>query len=249
METLVKVQGLTKQYRNGRGVRDVSFEVARGDIFGLFGPNGAGKTTLLKMMTGLCRADRGSAILFGYELTSEFEKAMAQVGCMIQTADAYPYLSALDHLKLAARLYPEQPKARIQEVLDAVGLGAYRHEKVKGFSTGMKQRLALAEALLSAPQLVILDEPTNGLDIEGVVEFRELILQLAREKGVTFVISSHLIDEMERICNRIGILNNGRLISQGNVDELLNSQVTLEQFYLSQIQNRKEKTAHAASVR
>src|SRR5690606_17846567 len=156
-----------------RGVRDISFEVAKGDIFGFIGPNGAGKTTILKIIMGLIHQDQGSVRILGHNVTEQFEQAIERVGCMIETADAYEYMSAFDNLKLAARFYPELPKSRIDEVLEQVGLTPYKKEKVSGFSFGMKQRLALGSALLSKPELVILDEPTNGLDFEGILDFRK----------------------------------------------------------------------------
>ncbi|MFM1651608.1 ABC transporter ATP-binding protein [Brevibacillus sp. B_LB10_24] len=245
MEAVLQVRELTKQYKNGRGVKQVSFDVRRGEIFGLFGPNGAGKTTVLKIITGLCAADEGSVTLFGCRIDEHFEKAMKRVGCIIETAEAYEYLSACDNLKLAARFYPELPKTRIEEALEWVGLRPYRHEKVGRYSLGMKQRLALARALLIEPELVILDEPTNGLDIEGMVDVRNLILRLSREQGTTFLISSHMIHEMEQICTRIGILYEGKLIRQGEVPKVLDGQPTLEQAYMSAIQTAKETGAHA----
>jgi len=241
MVPVVKVQGVTKRYPNGRGIRDISFEVNRGDIYGLFGPNGAGKTTLLKMLAGLCTPDRGQVSLFGHSIPDQFEQATEHASFLIETMEAYSYMSAYENLKLVARFYPGLPKNRIAETLEWVGLAAYRDEKVQRFSMGMKQRLALASALISNPKLVILDEPTNGLDIEGVVDVRNLLLRLARERSTTFLISSHRIDEMERVCNRIGILHEGVLIQQGKIHELLRDDtMTLEQYYLSQVKKAKE---------
>ncbi|WP_134685742.1 ABC transporter ATP-binding protein [Brevibacillus migulae] len=234
-EPIVDVKGITKIYRNGRGLHDVSFEVEKGDVYGLCGPNGAGKTTLLKMLVGLIFPDRGSIRLFGHAITDHFEKAMEQVSCMFESMAAYPYLTACENLKLAARFYPELPKNRSAEVLEWVGLEPYRHEKVADFSLGMKRRLALAAALLSDPKLVILDEPTNGLDIEGTLQMRQLITRLARESGTAFLISSHMIGEMEKMCNRIGILYGGRLILQAKVNEWSGTGRTLEHMYMSEI--------------
>lgn len=244
MKKILELQGITKLYNNGRGVRNISFDVFRGDIFGFFGPNGAGKTTLLKIMTGLIRPGEGKVSMFGYSVTDHFEKAMRSVGCVVETADAYEYMSAHGNLKLASRFYPDLPKTRIDQVLEQVGLAKYKQEKVKGYSLGMKQRLALAAALLSEPQLIILDEPTNDLDTEGMIAVRNTIEQLAREQGITFLISSHMINDMETIVNRIGILRQGILIRQGDVHDLLPQGMTLEQFYVSQIQSAKEADAH-----
>ncbi|TMV44959.1 ATP-binding cassette domain-containing protein [Paenibacillus mesophilus] len=243
METILQVRQLNKRYRNGRGVRDVSFEVRRGDVFGLFGPNGSGKTTVLKIISGLCRADGGSVSLFGVDAAEQFEQAMDRVGCIVETAEAYDYMSGRDNLKLAARLYPDLPKTRIDEVLEWVRLTPYANEKAGGYSLGMKQRLALAAALLNEPELVILDEPSNGLDIEGTVELRELILRLSEQNGTAFLISSHQLDEMERICSRIGFMYGGDLIREGGVDGLIDGG-SLEQAYLSEIRKAKESAAH-----
>jgi len=236
MEKILEVKNLTKIYRNGRGVKDISFDIFKGDIFGFLGPNGAGKTTVMKIVTGLSRADKGEVKIFGYDIAEQFEKAMAKVGCLIETADAYEYMSAYRNLELAARFYKDIKKTRIEEVLQDVGLGQFKNEKVGTFSLGMKQRLGLALAILSEPEFVILDEPANGLDIEGMVDIRNTITHLAREKQRTFFISSHLIHEIELVCNRIGIIINGELTREGRVSELLSDKYsTLEDYYIRQL--------------
>lgn len=245
MNSLLEVQEVTKLFKNGRGVQNVSFEVGKGDIFGFIGPNGACKTTLLKIITGLIRPDHGTIRLFGYNTADRFEQAMERVGCIIETADAYEHMSSYDNLKLSARFYPDLPKNRIDQVLEQVSLAPYKKERVSGYSLGMKQRLALASALLSNPQLVILDEPTNGLDIEGMVDVRNTIRQLAHEQGITFLISSHMIHDLSMIVNRIGIMNHGSLICAGDVDDLLKGELTLEQYVISQIQTPKEADVYA----
>ncbi|PYI53869.1 ABC transporter [Paenibacillus flagellatus] len=243
MEPVLQIRQLTKRYRNGRGVRGIDLDVRRGDIYGLFGPNGSGKTTVLKIVTGLIRADGGSVSLFGRHPGDGYERSMRKVGCVIETADVYDYMSAEGHLRLIARFHPELPPARIGEVLDWVGLTPYRREKVRGFSLGMKQRLALAASLLHAPELVILDEPSNGLDIEGTVELRELILRLSADNGTTFLVSSHAIDEMERLCTRVGFLYDGTLIREGAVPELT-AGLGLEQAYLAEMRRAREGKVH-----
>lgn len=245
MGNLLEVSEVSKLYKNGRGVRNVSFGVSKGDIFGFIGPNGAGKTTLLKIIMGLLRPDSGNIRIFGHNVSDRFEQAMEHVGCIIETADAYDYMSGYDNLKLSARFYPALPKQRVDQVLEQVGLAPYKNERVTGYSLGMKQRLALASALLSNPQLVILDEPTNGLDIEGMVDFRKTVRQLAEEEEITFLISSHMIHDLSMIVNRIGIMHNGNLIRLGKVNELINEKMTLEQYVVSQIQNLKEADVHA----
>lgn len=244
-QAAIVMDRLSKTYKNGRGVSDISLSINRGDIFGLFGPNGSGKTTLLKIMTGLITADAGSVHIFGQSISDQFEGAMAHVGCVIETADAYEYMNGYANLKLASRFYRQLTSERIYEVLEMVGLKSYSHEKVSGYSLGMKQRLALAAALLGEPQLIILDEPTNGLDIEGIIDVRNVILRLAREENITFIISSHMMSEMELVCSRIGILYDGQLIGEGSIGELLEGGQTMEQVYLAAIKRTREGAAHA----
>ncbi|MCD1259625.1 ATP-binding cassette domain-containing protein [Paenibacillus athensensis] len=244
MDVIAAVEGLTKVYRNGRGIHEVTMTVREGDIYGFFGPNGAGKTTVMKIMTGLSRAQRGSVKLFGQAIDTHYEQAMAQTGALIETAEAYAYMSARRNLELAARFYPQTDGKRIDEVLELVGLAPFADEKVKQYSLGMKQRLGIAAALLSRPRLLILDEPTNGLDIEGMVQIRELIVRLAREQRITFLISSHLIHEMELMCNRIGIMHQGRLIREAEVAELKADGSTLEAAYLREIGQMRGLAAH-----
>lgn len=246
METIVEIEGLTKTFRNKRGVWDISLNVNRGDIYGFFGPNGAGKTTVMKIMAGLSRADKGKVRLFGHEVSANYEQAMAKVGVLIETAEAYDYMSGRRNLELVARLYPGLPRGRVDEVLELVGLTDYQREKVGQYSLGMKQRLGLASAVLSKPELLILDEPTNGLDIEGMVQIREIITLLAREEQTTFFISSHLIHEMELMCNRIGILYGGKLIREGLQSELLEGRfTTLEELFLHEVKEERKAVAHA----
>jgi ABC-2 type transport system ATP-binding protein len=245
MEYVIEVSGITKKYNNNRGIENLSFNVAKGEIYGFFGPNGAGKTTVMKILSGLCKADKGKASLFGFDIALQFEQAMAKVGTLIETADAYEYMSGYQNLVLAARFYPSLPRKRIDEVLELVGLAPFAKEKVSNYSLGMKQRLGLASALLSSPELVILDEPTNGLDIEGMVDVRETIIRLAKEQGITFFISSHLIREMELMCSRIGIVYQGRFINEASMSELMQGPYeSLEQYFLAQISQERESVSY-----
>ncbi|MFB9277504.1 ABC transporter ATP-binding protein [Cohnella cellulosilytica] len=246
MDKIVEVEAVTKLYRNRRGIRDVTLNVRQGDVYGLFGPNGAGKTTLMKTMVGLSRADKGTIKLFGHDVTTHYEQAMARVGVLIETAEAYEYMSGRKNLELAARMYPELPAKRVDEVLELVGLTAVQHERAGKYSLGMKQRLGLAAAMISKPELLILDEPTNGLDIEGTVQIRELVKRLAREERTTFLISSHLIREMELMCNRIGIVHDGRMIREGVCRELLEGRfASLEELYMHEVEQDRRAMAHA----
>ncbi|WP_079909396.1 ABC transporter ATP-binding protein [Paenibacillus sp. 32352] len=245
MNGIVSVHSLTKSYGKQRGISDIELELYPGDIYGLLGPNGAGKTTLLKLITGLVRPDQGSVRLFGHDISDQFEQAMSKVGCMIESADFHDFLTADQYLRIVARFYPDLKENRIGEVLETVGLQHARSQKIKQFSTGMKQKLALAAAIMAGPELVILDEPTNGLDIEGTVMFRQLVMQCSAELGTTFLISSHMIHELEQLCNRVGILFGGKLRTEGSVSELLEHNQSLEQFYIQQLAGMKEAIRNA----
>ncbi len=239
MDKVLEVKGITKLYKNNRGVKDISFDIYKGDIYGFLGPNGAGKTTVMKTIVGLCRADQGEINIFGYNVVNQFEQAMAKVGCIIETADSYEYLSAYDNLKIASRFYDGIDAKRIDEVLEIVGLSPFKKEKTSGFSLGMKQRLGVAGAILARPQFLILDEPTNGLDIEGMADIRNMIIGLAREQQITFFVSSHLAHEMQLMCNRVGILNNGLLIKEGSITDILEKHTSLEEFFIEQAKNSR----------
>lgn len=240
MESVVKLTGVTKEFRNGSGISGISLELQKGDVYGLLGPNGAGKTTLLKVITGLISPSFGSISLFGHDLDLSYSSSMRKVGCMIESADFYDYLTPVQYLKLTASFYPNIRPERITEVLETVGLASFAKEKIRHFSTGMKQKLAMSASIIHSPALVIWDEPTNGLDIEGVVHFRALVKELSVNQGITFLISSHMIHELEQLCNRVGILNQGVLIREGEVQELLTDSLSLEEFYITELKRGKE---------
>ncbi|WP_426450932.1 ABC transporter ATP-binding protein [Paenibacillus sp. S-38] len=232
-DALLEVCGLTKLFRSGRGVQEISLSIGAGEIYGLFGPNGAGKTTLLKLITGLIPAAGGQVRWFGHSLEDAYETAMKRVGCVLEAGGTYGYLTARGQLEQVRRHYPNLAPSRTDEVLELTGLRPYAGERTRGFSLGMKQRLALASALLPRPSFVLLDEPTNGLDIEGILEIRGAVRRLAEEEGVAFLISSHMIGEMERVCSRAGVLLGGRLVLEGQVADLLQAYGSLEAMYLS----------------
>lgn len=236
MEKILEVSNLTKLYKNGRGVKNINFEVYEGEVFGFLGPNGAGKTTIMKSIVGLNSIQTGTVNIFGVDLKENFEDAIKNVGSIIETADLYLYMTAYDNLKIASRFYNTIKESDIDEILSLVKMKDYKHEKVRNFSLGMKQRLALALALLSKPRLVILDEPTNGLDIEGTIEMRNLIIRLAKEHQITFFISSHLVHEIELMCSRVAIIHNGELVNNGKeISEIKGEFNTLEDFYMYSI--------------
>jgi ABC-2 type transport system ATP-binding protein len=240
---ILELQNVTKRFKNGRGVENITFTVNQGEIFGLLGPNGAGKTTLMKCIVALSHPDSGKIVINGHNIKEQFEQAMKSVGTLISGVEAFDYLTAYANLMLVARLYPEIEPSRLDEVMDWVGMKDHKDEKVKSFSTGMRQRFYLASALLSKPSFVILDEPTNGLDIEAKVDFQKLISRLSKEEGVTFILSTHLIDEVERLCDRIAILSKGTIIGEVSRRELADGQ-TFESYYLDCIRGGKEVKNH-----
>jgi len=237
---VLKIDRVTKIYRNGRGIKDVSFEVNEGDIFGLLGPNGSGKTTTMKIITGLLRADQGDVSIFGKDVKDTGENSMKQVGCLIEAPAVYDYLSARRNLEIAASYYSNVKAPRIDDILRQTGLIDYHNDKIREFSLGMKQRLGLALALISNPKLVILDEPANGLDIEGMVDIREIILKQAKTNGITFLISSHLAHELEMICNKIAVMKEGRLLTTAAMEEVKAQSEDLESFFLQTVRSEKE---------
>jgi len=223
-KNILEVSQVNKFFGNKKVVSDLSFQVAEGDVFGFLGPNGAGKTTTIRMILGLISMDSGTVKINGFDIKENFNQAIRQVGAVVETPKFYPYLSGYHNLRLIANLHPELPKTRVEEVLEIVGLADRAKDKVKTYSLGMRQRLGLARALLNYPRLVFLDEPTNGLDPQGMLEIREMISQLAIEQDITFFITSHLLYEVEQICNKVAILKEGCLIAQNPVKDLLNNQ-------------------------
>lgn len=235
MEKAIVIKGLTKMYRNGRGIFDINLEVDKGEIFGFLGPNGAGKTTAMKIMTGLMRADSGDVEILGESISTAYVKAMKSVGCIIETAEVFPYMTAYENMKLFARYYPWVDDGRIDECLETVGLMKYKKEKAGRFSLGMKQRLGFAAAILSRPSILILDEPLNGMDVEGMVSMRKLIKSMAQDEGVTFFISSHLIHDVELTCSKIGVIYGGRLINVADTSSILSNYSSLENYFISEV--------------
>lgn len=221
---VLEVSQISKSFGDKKVVSDLTFDVTQGDVFGFLGPNGAGKTTTIRMMLGLIAIDSGTVKINGFDIKKNFNQAIKQVGTVVETPKFYPYLSGYYNLRLIANLHTELPKGRIEEVLEIVDLTKAAKNKVKTYSLGMRQRLGLARALLNYPRLVFLDEPTNGLDPQGMIEIREMISQLAIEQDITFFITSHLLHEVEQICNKVGILKEGRLISLSPVKKMLESQ-------------------------
>lgn len=238
MSTVI-LDKLSKVYKNGRGVYNLSLTIEKGQVYGLLGPNGSGKTTVMKVLTGLIYPTDGTVTVFGANPVTEVEKVMSSVGCLIESPNFYPYLTATENLEIVRKLYPGSSPAQTKDVLNHVGLAPYANEKTKKFSFGMKQRLGLAMALLSEPELLILDEPSNGLDIEGMADIRQIIKEQA-QKGKTILLSSHLAGELEQICTDVAIIRAGKLLDVAKVPKLLNQYGNLENYYLTLIGNNRE---------
>ncbi|HUF67396.1 MAG TPA: ATP-binding cassette domain-containing protein [Longimicrobiales bacterium] len=221
---VIETTGLTKRFGSQIAVDGISFTVERGQIFGFLGPNGSGKTTTIGMLLGIINATAGSFRLLGEGSLRGLHRVRQRVGATLETPNFYPYLSGRDNLRIVANV-KRAPESKIVEVLDAVGLADRAKDRFRTYSLGMKQRLALAATMLGDTDLVILDEPANGLDPEGMREIREIILRL-REQGRTIFLSSHLLWEVERTCTHVAIIKNGRIVRQASVSEMTAGTVT-----------------------
>lgn len=218
VSVILDINQLSKRYGSIQAVDRLTLQVEQGSIYGLLGPNGSGKTTTLGMVLDVIRPTSGSFAWFGQAIARATKH---RIGALLETPNFYPYLTARRNLEISAEIKGADPK-RIAEVLKLVGLSQRSHTTFKGFSLGMKQRLALASALLNDPEVLVLDEPTNGLDPEGIAEVRELILQIAAQ-GKTIILASHLLDEVEKVCTHVAVLQQGVLRAQGRVDTILSA--------------------------
>ncbi|WDL95940.1 ABC transporter ATP-binding protein [Alicyclobacillus sp. ALC3] len=219
-EPVLSVRGLEKQVRGRTLVKDVSFDVYRGQVFGFLGPNGAGKTTTIRMLVGLIRPSRGQVVINGHDLQKSPSAALRSVGCIVENPDLYPYLSGWENLYQLAVMQGRAAVERIERIADLVHLSDRLHDKVRTYSLGMRQRLGIAQALLCEPKLLILDEPTNGLDPAGIHELRSFLRDLAKD-GMSVFISSHLLAEIELLCDSVAIIRGGTVIRTGSVDALI----------------------------
>jgi ABC-2 type transport system ATP-binding protein len=224
MSAIVEVEGLTKSYGRHRALNDVSFSVEEGEVFGFLGPNGAGKTTTIRVLLGLLRPDGGSVKIDGHDCWTDHAGAARQFGATLEQPGFYGFLSGRDNLRQFARMLGPVDEKQIGELLDLVGMAERGGDKVKRYSMGMRQRLALAQALLGKPRLLVLDEPTNGLDPNGIHGLRILLRKLATEQGLTIFLSSHLLSEVEELCDRVVVLHRGEVRAAGPLRELMNVQ-------------------------
>ncbi|MFJ7733199.1 ABC transporter ATP-binding protein [Lysinibacillus sp. NPDC097231] len=219
MEYIVQTENLSKSFGKEQAVSNINLKIRKGEIYGFLGPNGAGKTTTIRMLLGLMKPSSGSIKIFQKDLVKERINILAKVGSLVENPSYYPHLTAYENLE-ALRKILGVPKSRIDEVLEIVRLKDAANKKVKGFSLGMKQRLGIAASLLHNPELLILDEPTNGLDPSGIIEIRNLIKRLPSEYGMTIIISSHLLSEIDQMATQVGIVTKGKMIFQDSIEAM-----------------------------
>lgn len=234
---IVSTENLSHYFSNEEAVvKNLNLQVNRGSIYGFLGPNGAGKTTTLRLILGLYKTQHGNITIFNKSLSQNRIEILKDIGSLIESPSIYEHLTAYENLLLLQKIY-QCPNHRISDVLNLVGLSGTGNKKTKEFSLGMKQRLSLAIAMLHNPSLLILDEPTNGLDPNGIIEMRELLKKLNRELGTTIIISSHLLAEIEKLATHVGIINKGRLLFQGTLEELMNKRNELSSVILDTASN------------
>lgn len=217
---ILKINNINKRFGKKQILKNVSFELNKGDILGFIGPNGAGKTTTIKMILGLQTIDKGTIQINGYDIKKEYEKAIEKVGTIVENPDLYTYLTGYENLKLISNLYKNIDENKINEVVKTVKLENRINDKVSKYSLGMKQRLGIAQALLNEPNLLILDEPTNGLDPEGIKELRDILKNISKNAGI--LISSHNLKELESFCNKIVMIKNGEIIETEELNKVTN---------------------------
>lgn len=208
---ILDVKGLCKSFKNIKAVDNVTFQVEKGEVMGFLGPNGAGKTTTIRIITGLSKADSGEVIICNNNITNNFEEAMINVGAIVETPHLYENMTGMENIKLFSGLYPNVSKESVDKAIEISGLKNRLGEKVKNYSLGMKQRIGLAVALLHNPSLLILDEPTNGLDPAGIRAMRDFLKDLAHNHNVAVLVSSHILSEMQLLCDRVAIISNGQI--------------------------------------
>ncbi len=219
-KSVLSIKNLYKSFGSKQILKDVSFDVKAGEIFGLLGPNGSGKTTTIKLALGLLNIDRGSVEICGYNISTQFEKAIRNVGAIIENPEMYKRLTGRQNLMQYYRMYDGISIDTLNWAIEAVGLKDRIDEKIANYSLGMRQRLGIAQALLHSPKILILDEPTNGLDPEGIKQFRDFLIYLAHEKGIAIIISSHMLAELDSLCDRVGVINAGRIVGIQTMEEI-----------------------------
>ena len=234
-DKILVINNLCKNFGDFTAVNDISLHVNKGDIYGFLGPNGAGKSTTLRMVLGLIKPSNGEILINGENISGSKRKYLNSIGALIEKPDFYKNLSAFDNLKILYKMSRLKNINKIKDVLNEVDLWDKRNQKVGGFSQGMKQRLGIAQTLIHDPSLIILDEPSNGLDPQGQADMRSLILKINKEMGITVIISSHILSEIEKISNRMVVINNGQKIVEGNVEELMQNELLKVSFKSSDL--------------
>jgi ABC-type multidrug transport system ATPase subunit len=246
-EKIIEVSHLIKYFGKIKAVDDTSFDVFRGDVYGFLGPNGAGKSTTIRTILSLIKPTSGQIKVFGKDISTHRHYILQRIGCIVEKPDFYNYLSAEKNLEVFARISGLTiNKKKVQEIIEFVGLKGREKDKLRGFSHGMKQRLGIAQTLIHDPELIILDEPTTGLDPQGIIDIRNLIMQLKNERNKTILLSSHILSEIELIANRMVIINKGKTVAQGPVADLLNAQDLIVSFHVDNIEKAKQLTLSAA---
>lgn len=220
MKLTLECKNLSKKFGERYAVKNVSFEILEGEIFGLIGQNGAGKTTIIRMITGLAKPTTGEVFICGNSVQKNFEKAIVNVGGIIENPELYGYMSGMDNLRYYASLYGNISQSKIDEIIKLVGMERRIFDKVQTYSLGMKQRIGIAQALLHSPKLLILDEPTNGLDPNGIREMRQFLKTLARKEKISILISSHILSEMEQLCDTVGIIDDGQIVELKTLEQI-----------------------------
>ncbi|MCU5688801.1 MULTISPECIES: ABC transporter ATP-binding protein [Bacillus cereus group] len=249
MTTILSVRDVKKVIGKKTIVENISFDVKQGEVFGFLGPNGAGKTTTIRMLVGLIKETEGTISIGGYSIKENFREAMRQIGSIVENPELYTYLTGWENLKQFARMLGGISDERIIEIAHMVHLDERIHDKVKTYSLGMKQRLGIAQALLGNPKLLILDEPTNGLDPAGIRELREFIHKLVKEENMSVFISSHLLSEVQMICDRVAIIHKGKMITVAKVEELIKTASDRVEWIVTPISKAKDMLEDAEEVR
>ncbi|WP_242215061.1 ABC transporter ATP-binding protein [Bacillus cereus group sp. BfR-BA-01383] len=249
MTTILSVRDLKKVIGKKTLVENISFDVKQGEVFGFLGPNGAGKTTTIRMLVGLIKATEGTISIGGYSIKGNFREAMRQIGSIVENPELYTYLTGWENLKQFARMLGNISDERIVEISKMVHLDERIHDKVKTYSLGMKQRLGIAQALLGNPKLLILDEPTNGLDPAGIRELREFIHKLVKEENMSVFISSHLLSEVQMICDRVAIIHKGKMITVAPIEELIKTASDRVEWIVTPISKAKDMLEDAQEVK
>jgi ABC-2 type transport system ATP-binding protein len=237
--SVLSVNGLTKKIGKKTLVHNISFDVREGEVFGFLGPNGAGKTTTIRMLVGLIKPTEGTIVIGEHNVRTSFKEAMRQVGSIVENPELYTYLTGWENLKQFARMLGNISDERIHEIAKKVHLDGRIHDKVKTYSLGMKQRLGIAQALLGNPKLLILDEPTNGLDPAGIRELREFVRYLVEEENISVFVSSHMLHEVQMMCDRVAIINHGKTVTVATMEELVDRTAEKVEWIIEPLQQAK----------